>query len=149
MTRLCALPSGEAAASQGPMGGGGGLAAMLGQMMQSPALQQMAHSLEDRPAGRRGGAQQAAPDFGAFLQDMMPMVGQVPCSQSVLCWRMSHMRCTTDACCELCNSGCRVSACQQARPHGHSTGHPSAVPYEVQMHGLYGTSKSMVFSAVM
>ena len=70
------------------MGGRGGLAAMLGQMMQSPALQQMAQTLEDRPAGRTGAAQQAAPDFGGFLQDMMPMVGQVRCSQSVLsCWR--------------------------------------------------------------
>ena len=87
LTQICALPPGDAAASQGPRGGGGGLAAMLGQMMQSPALQQMAQSLEDRPAGRRGGAQQAPPDFGAFLQDMMPMVGQVRCSQSVpCCW---------------------------------------------------------------
>ena len=77
MTHNCELSSGGAAAPQGPRGGGGGLAAMLGQMIQSPALQQMAQSLEDRPAGRRGGAQQAAPDFGTFLQDMMPMVGQV------------------------------------------------------------------------
>ena len=87
---ICDLSSGGAAASQGPMGGGGGLAAMLGQMMQSPALQQMAQSLEDRPAGRRGGAQQAAPDFGTFLQDMMPMVGQVRRSQSVPCCWQCH-----------------------------------------------------------
>ena len=59
------------------MGGSGGLAGMMSQLMQSPAMQQMADSLGDR-AERRGGPQQhAAPDFGTFLQDMMPMVGQV------------------------------------------------------------------------
>ena len=93
LTQLCNLSSGEAAAPQGPMGGGGGLAAMLGQMMQVPALQQMAQSLEDRPAGRRGGPLQAPPDFSTFLQDMMPMVGQVQCSQPVpCCWRCHTCR---------------------------------------------------------
>ena len=61
----------------GATAGGGGLAGMMSQLMQSPAMQQMAGSLADR-ADRQGGPQQrAAPDFGSFLQDMMPVVGQV------------------------------------------------------------------------
>lgn len=60
--------------------GGGGLAGMMSQLMQSPALQQMAESLADRTERRDGPQQQqqAAPDFGSILQHMMPMVGQVP-----------------------------------------------------------------------
>ena len=60
--------------------GGGGLAGMMNQLMQSPAMQQMADSLADRANLRGNSQQQAAPDFGTFLQDMMPMVGQVQSS---------------------------------------------------------------------
>ena len=59
------------------MGGGGGLAGIMGQLMQSPAMQQMAGSLADRANRQAGPQQRAAPDFGSFLQDMMPVVGQV------------------------------------------------------------------------
>ena len=72
------------------MGGGGGLAGMMSQLMQSPAMQQMAGSLGERANTRSGPAQRAAPDFGTFLQDMMPMVGQV----QILPWpsRMTALR---------------------------------------------------------
>ena len=69
-------------------GGGGGLAGMMSQLMQSPAMQQMADSLHREE--RRGGPQQhPAPDFGSFLQDMMPMVGQVQHLMILQAWTSS------------------------------------------------------------
>ena len=61
---------------------------MVAQLAQSPALHAMAEglaeSLEPRQArrgGERGGeageAPPAPPDFGALMQQMLPMVGQV------------------------------------------------------------------------
>lgn len=51
---------------------------MLNQMMQSPALQQMAEQLADGHMGSEGGSAQASgPDLGSIMQQMMPMVSQV------------------------------------------------------------------------
>ena len=76
--------------------GGGGLAGMMNQLMQSPAMQHMADSLADRANSRGNSQQQAAPDFGSFLQDMMPMVGQVQSSRHVpehlVCEPHLHLR---------------------------------------------------------
>ena len=78
------MPAGPPhAPGMGPAMGSGGLAGIMGQLMQSPALQQMADSLMDRhsaPGQQRQRQQQRAqnpPDFGTFLQGMMPMVSQV------------------------------------------------------------------------
>ena len=63
--------------------GSSGLAGIMGQLMQSPALQQMADSLMDRHSApgqqrqRQRQRRQNPPDFGTFLQGMMPMVSQV------------------------------------------------------------------------
>lgn len=82
------LPAGNAVApGMGGATGGGGLAGMMSQLMQSPAMQHMADSLADRANSRGNSQQQAAPDFGSFLQDMMPMVGQV----------QSSLRCAANA----------------------------------------------------
>jgi hypothetical protein len=63
--------------------GSGGLAGIMGQLMQSPALQQMADSLMDhqsapgQPRQHQQQRRRSPPDFGTFLQGMMPMVSQV------------------------------------------------------------------------
>lgn len=60
---------------------------MVAQIAQSPALQAMAESLADRlepDQARAGGNARGGqapppppPDFGALMQQMLPMVGQV------------------------------------------------------------------------
>lgn len=72
------LMPGVLAGQAGNQGNAGGLMGMLNQMMQSPALQQMAEQLADGHMGSEGGSAQASgPDLGSIMQQMMPMVSQV------------------------------------------------------------------------
>jgi hypothetical protein len=79
-------PAGASSALASGGGGGGGLMDMVAQIAQSPAMQAMAESLADRlepDQARAGGDARSGqppppppPDFGALLQQMLPMVGQ-------------------------------------------------------------------------
>lgn len=74
VSRAAAPSRGQA----GNQGNAGGLMGMLNQMMQSPALQQMAEQLADGHMGSEGGSAQASgPDLGSIMQQMMPMVSQM------------------------------------------------------------------------
>lgn len=70
---------------------GGSLMGMMSQLAQSPAMQQMAEQLAgqmergssgggqggSRARSAAAGAGASPPDFGAFMQQMLPVVGQV------------------------------------------------------------------------
>lgn len=54
---------------------------MLSQLAQSPAMERMADQLGSQMEGGGGGGRGARgngapPDFGSFLQQMLPMMGQ-------------------------------------------------------------------------
>ena len=61
-------------------GGGGGLMDVVGQLARSPAMQQMAGQLMGPGEAQRAGGGAASgggePDFGALLQQMLPVVSQ-------------------------------------------------------------------------
>lgn len=67
---------------------------MMSQMARSPAMQQIAGQLMEPSEGRGvdrgggGGAGDGEPDFGALLQQMLPVVSQaMPCFVESLPWK--------------------------------------------------------------
>lgn len=112
--------------------GPGGLMGMVSQLAQSPAMQQMAEQLAGRMAaggdqsaqslgGRSPGArgEAATPDFGSFLQQMLPMVGQASCTIPVknkcMCNLGVMLACVAYLISRNQNKSCMIPSCKAGR----------------------------------